>query len=126
MLKKSNISITLAMLVLSSLPSMGASDVQATQSPDKAPATQGSKQDDTVDIQKIIDEYKTYLGTIPEDVRNEIVEFRKKIAAINKEKRDEYRKLSKASQDYLREEQKYKKRLPLDQKKLINLQTENR
>lgn len=71
--------------------------------------------------QEIIDEFKTFASSIPEDVRSEVVEFRKEIASINKKKREAYKKLSNAAQNYLLKEQEYKKRLPLKDKSRINL-----
>ena len=44
-------------------------------------------------------------------------------AKINKEKRLLYKQLSQEAQNYLKTEQDYKKRLPLNRKSLINVET---
>ncbi len=72
-------------------------------------------------FQKAIDDYKAYAATVEPEVREEIVIFRKNIAKLNKEKKLLYRKLSQKSQDYLKKEQEYKKKLPLERKKIINV-----
>ena len=73
------------------------------------------------EFQKVIDDYKSYVATIPPEIRDEVIEFRKEIARLNKEKKLLYRKLSQASQNYLKKEQQYKKKLPLNRKSLINI-----
>ena len=73
------------------------------------------------EFQKVIDDYKAYIATIPPEIRDEVIEFRKGIARLNKEKKLLYRKLSQASQNYLKKEQQYKKKLPLNRKSLINI-----
>lgn len=73
------------------------------------------------EFQKVIDDYKAYVATIPPEIRDEVIEFRKEIARLNKEKKLLYRKLSQASQNYLKKEQQYKKKLPLNRKSLINI-----
>jgi hypothetical protein len=75
------------------------------------------------EFQKIIDEYKDYVAKVPVTVRDEVIAYRKEIAKINKEKKLLYKKLSQESQDYLKKEQEYKKRLPLNKKALINTET---
>jgi len=76
---------------------------------------------DPAEFQKVIDDYKAYVATIPPEIRDEIIAFRKDIAKLNKEKSLLYRKLSQASQNYLKKEQQYKKKLPLNRKSLINI-----
>jgi hypothetical protein len=73
------------------------------------------------EFQKIVGEYKEYVSKIPVEIREEIIAYRKEIAKINKQKRLLYRQLSQAGQDYLKTEQEYKKKLPLNRKSLINL-----
>ena len=73
------------------------------------------------EFQKVIDDYKAYVAKIPPEIRDEVIEFRKEIAKLNKEKKLLYRKLSQASQNYLKKEQQYKKKLPLNRKSLINI-----
>lgn len=72
------------------------------------------------EFQKVIDEYKEYVAKVPASVRDEVIAYRKEIAKINKDKRLMYKQLSQESQDYLKKEQEYKKRLPVDKKALIN------
>ena len=68
-----------------------------------------------------IDEYKDYVAKIPAEIREEIISYRKEIAKINKHKKVLYAKLSQASQNYLKKEQQYKKKLPLNRKNLISI-----
>jgi len=63
--------------------------------------------------QKIIDEFYAYAGTIKPEIREEIQKYRVEIVNINKKKRELYNSLSKEAQNFLAEEQKYKKRLSL-------------
>lgn len=80
---------------------------------------------ESADFQKIIDEYKSYVAKISPVIREEVIEYRKEIAKLNKQKRILYRKLSQDSQEYLQKEQQYKKRLPIQRKNLINLENSN-
>jgi len=75
------------------------------------------------EFQKVVEEYKSYVAKIPAEVREEIITYRKEIAKINKEKRLLYKQLSQEAQNYLKTEQDYKKRLPLNRKSLINVET---
>lgn len=70
---------------------------------------------------KIIADYKAYLATIKPELRNEVVTYRKDVAKINKQKRELYHKLSQEAQNYLAKEQEYKRKLPIRQKKFINI-----
>lgn len=70
-------------------------------------------------VEKIIDEYKQYVGTVPEDVINEVKHYRIKVAEINQKKRELYNMLSQGAQNHLKQEQAYKKRLPMNARKLI-------
>jgi len=74
-------------------------------------------------FQKVIDDYKAYVAKIPADIRQEIIAYRIEVARLNKEKRALYNKLSQAGQEYLKKEQQYKKKLPLNRKNLINVET---
>ena len=76
---------------------------------------------DPAQFQKVIDEYKDYLATVPVEIRDEILAFRKETVRLNKEKKELYKKLSQGSQNYLKKEQQYKKKLPLNRKSLITL-----
>ncbi len=72
--------------------------------------------------QQVIDEFKAYVAAVPREVQEEVIEFRESVAALNKQKREAYQQLSQAAQGYLAKEQEYKKKLPVQQKQLINLQ----
>lgn len=74
------------------------------------------------EFQKVIDDYKAYVAKIPPEIRDEVIEYRKSIAKLNKQKKLIYRQLSQAGQNYLKKEQQYKKKLPLNRKSLINIQ----
>ncbi len=74
------------------------------------------------EFEEVINEYKTYVSTISPEIRDEIIAYRKEVAKINKEKRLMYRKLSQEAQEYLKKEQAFKKRLPMNKKALINTQ----
>lgn len=74
------------------------------------------------EFQKVIDEYKAYISKMPPEIRDEVIEYRKSIAKLNKQKRTLYKELSQASQNYLKKEQQYKKKLPLNRKNLIDIQ----
>ncbi|MCC8417073.1 MAG: hypothetical protein LN588_00720 [Rickettsia endosymbiont of Bryobia graminum] len=63
------------------------------------------------ELQKIINDFNSYAGKIPVNIREEVKNYRIKIAEINKGKRELYRKISQEAQNYLSEEQKYKKRI---------------
>ncbi|PCJ27128.1 MAG: hypothetical protein COA94_04210 [Rickettsiales bacterium] len=78
---------------------------------------------DPAEFLRVIDDYKAYVATVSPETRDEIIVYRKEIAKLNKEKKLFYRKLSKNAQGYLKQEQKYKKKLPLNRKSLINIQT---
>lgn len=77
---------------------------------------------DPAEFQKVIDEYKSYVSKITPEIRDEIIAFRKEIAKLNRSKKLLYKQLSSLSQNYLKQEQAYKKRLPLNRKSLINIE----
>jgi hypothetical protein len=63
------------------------------------------------ELQKIIDDFSLYTAKIPAEVREEVQNYRKKIAEINQEKRNLYKKISQEAQNYLATEQEYKKKI---------------
>ena len=75
----------------------------------------------SADFQEVINNYKAYVAQISPEIRNEVIAYRTEIAQINKQKKILYKKLSQASQNYLKKEQQYKQKLPLDRKKLISI-----
>ncbi len=96
---------------------VGAAETNATTS--SAPK---AKLRGPAEFQKVIDDYKAYVAKIPPKIRDEIIEYRKSVAKLNKQKRLLFRQLSQASQNYLKKERKYKKKLPLSRKNLINIE----
>lgn len=74
----------------------------------------------SANFQKIIDEFKSYAKSVPKKVQDEIIEYRIKIANLNKQKRLLYKKLSQDAQDYLQQLQAYKTKLPLQHENIIN------
>jgi hypothetical protein len=93
--------------------------IASEQEADEKPRT---KLRDPAEFQKVIDEYKEYVAKIPAEIREEIINYRKEVAKVNKQKKLLYKKLSQASQNYLKKEQQYKKKLPIDRKSLISLE----
>ncbi|MGI4775786.1 MAG: hypothetical protein ACRYE9_02485 [Janthinobacterium lividum] len=77
--------------------------------------------DQNTESQKVVDEYKAYVAIIKPEIRDEIISFRKEVAKLNKQKRETYQKLSQEAQKYLEEERKFKKKLPVNQKKMIGI-----
>jgi hypothetical protein len=73
---------------------------------------------------KMIEDYKKNLSTVPSELRKEIRDFRIAIAKLQKEKRDLYKKLSIQAQEYLRQEEQFRRRLPVDA--LKNVSSESR
>ena len=65
----------------------------------------------TKEVNNIIQEYKKYLSSVNPNVRKEIVEYRRSIAQINKKKIQCYEQLSQQAQEYLKQQQLYKKKL---------------
>lgn len=80
-----------------------------------------NKADSADNSQKIIEEYKSYVASVDKAIREEVIAYRKEVAEINKKKRDIYKVLSEEAQSFLIKEQEYRKKLPIGQKKLINL-----
>lgn len=73
-----------------------------------------------VQFQQVIEDYKDYASKISPEIREEVIEYRKSVAKLNKEKKLLYRRLSQEAQQYLKKEQEYKKKLPLRRKGLID------
>ncbi len=65
---------------------------------------------------KVVGEYKKYLNSLPANVRNEIVSYRKAISALNKQKTDLYGKLSPSAKSLLKKERDIRKKLPIKDK----------
>ncbi len=70
--------------------------------------------DKRLEYEKIIQEYKDYLATIPVETRQEIVAYRREISRLNLEKINLFEKLSQKAQEYLKKERDFKQRLPID------------
>jgi hypothetical protein len=105
----------IAVLILISM----VTNVNAEEAADSTPK---AKLRGPAEFQKVIDDYKAYVAKIPPAIREEIIEYRKSVAKLNKQKRLIYRQLSQDSQNYLKKEQQYKKKLPLQRKSLINIE----
>lgn len=69
---------------------------------------------------EVIEEYKRYLATIPEEVRDEIREYRKEVIRLNKQKITLYKKLSQEAQNFLTSERNFKKRLPFRERRKVS------
>ncbi|MBF8246591.1 MAG: hypothetical protein ISN64_01175 [Rickettsia sp.] len=67
-------------------------------------------------FENIEKEYESYLSEIPKEVRTEIIDYRKKIISLNKQKIILYNKLSQESQKFLQKEEEFKKKLAFDKK----------
>lgn len=78
------------------------------------------KDDENPEYQKIIDEYRKFLQSVPQNVREEVVEYRIQNAKINNEKKKLYKSLSIEAQKFLKTEQEYKRKLPIKLKKDLN------
>jgi len=65
---------------------------------------------------KVVGEYKQYLNSLPANVRNEIVSYRKAISALNKQKTELYGKLSPSAKSLLKKERDIRKKLPIKDK----------
>jgi hypothetical protein len=70
--------------------------------------------DKRLEYEKIIQEYKDYLATIPVETRQEIVAYRREVSRLNLEKMNLFEKLSQRAQEYLKKERDFKQRLPID------------
>ncbi len=59
----------------------------------------------------IVQEYKKYLSSVPPNIRKEVIEYRKNIVKINKQKIQCYEQLSQQAQECLKRQQMYKKQM---------------
>ena len=64
--------------------------------------------------QKVISEYRAHLAKVPKEIRNEIKNFRLEIAKLQAQKREIYSKLSVQAQEYLKTEDQFRKKLPVE------------
>ncbi|MFK7973908.1 MAG: hypothetical protein AB8B66_03495 [Rickettsiaceae bacterium] len=92
---------------------------------DKA-AKPAAKLRDPAEFEKIIDDYKAFVATVTPELRDEIITYRKSISSLNQQKKVLYKKLSQEGQNYLKKEQEYKKKLPLNRKSLISVDELNK
>ena len=67
----------------------------------------------------VMNEYRKYIETVPQDIRTELEGYRIKIAELNKSKKELYKKLSQEAQGYLKTEQKFKKKLPIKLRNVV-------
>lgn len=111
MIKKKTALLLLGLTILNTNVLASGTDKSANQ----------AEASNTTQFQKVVDEYKAYLADINAKTREEIIAYRKEIARLNRLKREEYQKLSQDGQAFLAKEQEFKKRLPLKQRKHINI-----
>jgi len=115
--------ITSSLLILFTFNVSAAEEINVSTTEEKSTAEKPmAKLRDPAEFQKVIDEYKAYVAKISPKVRDEIIEYRKSVAKLNKQKSLLYRQLSQESQNYLKKEHQYKQQLPLNRKSLINLE----
>lgn len=112
--KAKKIILVITLMFLSVATCFAAEDEESSAKPK-------AKLKDPAEFQKVVDEYKEYVSKIPPKIRDEIIGYRKEVAKLNKEKKVLYKKLSQEAQDYLKKEQQYKKKLPMDRKNLVTL-----
>lgn len=90
--------------------------------PSKAPAAETytpKANKDADQHKKVIEEYKQFLSKIPEEVRDEVRNYRKEVIKLNKQKIKLYKKLSQEAQQFLNSERNFKKRLPFRDRRKI-------
>jgi hypothetical protein len=90
---------------------------QTTQ--DNQSSTKPNQNSEQLKYQAIIDEYKSYLSTVDQKTRDEVVKFRKEMININNQKKSLYKSLSQEAQLLLEKEKECKKKLPINKKKEI-------
>lgn len=76
---------------------------------------------DPAEFHQVVSDYKSYVAKISPEVREEVIDFRKEIARLNKEKGELYKRLSNSAQEYLSKERHYKKKLPTNRKDLLKV-----
>jgi hypothetical protein len=113
MYKIKNVAMCLMMVCFSNITIAADEQTNANKS--------GTTLRDPAEFQKVVDEFKSYVATVPPEIRDEVIAFRKQVSKLNREKKALYMKLTQESQNYLKKEQEYKKRLPLNRKKLISI-----
>jgi hypothetical protein len=62
---------------------------------------------------KIVADYRKYLETLSESVKEEVVNYRTKNAQLNLQKKKLYKELTVEAQKHLKMEQEYKRKLPI-------------
>ncbi len=109
-------------LLLSSVLSIFS--MQAFAASNAAPANAKVEKTEKSDVKadekrytQTVDEYKKYLATVKKEVRDEVVEYRREVARVNKTKIDLYKKLSQEAQVFLAKERELKKKLPIKERK---------
>ncbi len=110
-----NLKLSILALIITFTTSYSSADDSTSSALPKNVST--SKEEE---FQKVMNDYREYVAKIPASVRDEVVEYRKEVAKLNKEKRLLYRKLSQDAQDYLKQVQEYKKKLPMNKQKMLN------
>lgn len=70
----------------------------------------------------VIDKYRDYIAKTPKKVREEITRYRSEVSKLQEKKKKLYMKLSLESQDFLKNEQKFRNKLPINKRGKIELQ----
>ena len=84
-----------------------------------------AKPEDTASsFQKVIEDYKQHLAKTSPEVREEIKKYRLAIARLQKQKKDLYVKLSVQSQNYLKQEENFRKMLPVSSEDTIDIRNQ--
>lgn len=113
MIKKKRLIITVGLLLLSS--NSIAETIPTTNIANTIPPTTSNASKTTVnsnnELQKVIDEFSSYIAGISVELTEEIRRYRIEVAKINSHKRKLYKKISQEAQNYLAKEREYKKRI---------------
>lgn len=115
MMKNKAVNIAILTILLSNVNSFASAPSTTPQTDSTKSSTNNA---DT--SQKIIDDFQAYAGSIKPEIRTEIRKYREEIVAINKKKRDLYNSLSQEAQNFLIEQQKYKKKISIAEENQAN------
>jgi len=119
---KNFLKLFLLLSIITSYQGLLAEENTAKTEKSKAPRPASQEKIKAPDeFHKIIADYKEYAANIKPEVREEVIAFRMEMAKLNKKKRLLYRRLTADAQEYLKKEQHYKKKLPLNKKRLVTL-----
>lgn len=102
-------------------PPIASSSESAPLSPNAKAEVMSASQSkkDAEQHREVIEEYKKFLSKVPEDVRDEIREYRKEVIKLNRKKISLYKRLSQQAQEFLTTERNFKKRLPFRERSKV-------